>query len=43
MIKPKKKRKGASAQVAFSALQDIIRMSNEPRKAPRAKKQKKKR
>jgi hypothetical protein len=34
MVKPKKKRKGDSAQVAFSVVQDAIRLTERPIKAP---------
>ena len=38
MVKPKKKRKGDVAQVAYSVLQDVIALSNKPIKAPPKKK-----
>jgi hypothetical protein len=34
MIKPAKKRKGDSNQVAFSVVQDVIRLSGKPVKLP---------
>jgi hypothetical protein len=42
MIKPKKKRKGDAAQVAYSIMQDVIGLSNKPIVAPPVKKPKKK-
>jgi len=42
MIKPKKKRKGDAAQVAYSVVQDVIALSNKPFVAPGMKKPKKK-
>jgi hypothetical protein len=35
MVKPKKKRKGDSAQVAYSVVQDAIRLTERPIKAPK--------
>lgn len=43
MIKPAKKRKGDTIQVAYSVMQDIIALSNKPFVAPPIKKPKKKR
>jgi hypothetical protein len=43
MIKPAKKRKGDSNQVAYSVMQDVIAASNKPIVAPPVKKPKKKR
>jgi lipopolysaccharide export system protein LptA len=34
MVKPKKKRKGDANQVAYSVVQDVIRLSGKPFKAP---------
>jgi hypothetical protein len=34
MVKPKKKRKGDANQVAYSVLQDVIKLSENPIKAP---------
>jgi hypothetical protein len=34
MIKPKKKRKGDANQVAYSVVQDVIRLSEKPVKLP---------
>jgi hypothetical protein len=43
MIRPKKKRKGDAAQVAYSIMQDVIALGNKPVVAPPSKKPKKKR
>jgi hypothetical protein len=43
MVKPKKKRKGDAAQVAYSVVQDVIAISNKPIVAPPLKKPKEKR
>jgi hypothetical protein len=40
MIKPKKKRKGDANQVAYSVMQDVIRLSEKPVKAPKPPKRK---
>jgi hypothetical protein len=42
MIKPAKKRKGDANQVAYSIVQDVIRLSEKPVVAPGPKKAKKK-
>jgi hypothetical protein len=34
MIKPKKKRKGDANQVAYSVVQDVVRLSGKPIKPP---------
>jgi hypothetical protein len=36
MVKPKKKRKGDANQVAYSIVQDVIRLSEKPIKPPKA-------
>ena len=41
MVKPKKKRKGDAVQVAYGIMQDVIRQSEKPIKAPSAAKRKK--
>jgi hypothetical protein len=41
MIKPKKKRKGDYSQVAFSVVQDAIRLTEKPIVAPKKRVNKK--
>ena len=38
MVKPKRKRKGDAVQVAYSVMQDVIRLSEKPIVAPNKKK-----
>jgi hypothetical protein len=42
MIKPKKKRKGDANQVAYGVVQDVIKLSQKPVKAPKLKPPKRK-
>jgi hypothetical protein len=34
MVKPKKKRRGDASQIAYSVVQDAIKLSEKPIKAP---------